>query len=62
MGSPHPDDRDTTVTLTLEDRGEETSLLLTQGEFATEERRTLHERGWTESLERLKQVLGDGPA
>jgi uncharacterized protein YndB with AHSA1/START domain len=55
---PHPDDRDTTVTLTLEDRGEETSLLLTQGEFATEERRTLHERGWTESLERLEQLLG----
>jgi uncharacterized protein YndB with AHSA1/START domain len=59
---PHPDDRDTTVTLALEDRGEETSLLLTQGTFATEGRRTLHERGWTESLERLEQVLGGVPA
>lgn len=45
------------VTLSLEDRGEETQVRLTQGEFATEERYALHEAGWTESFERLQQVL-----
>ena len=34
----HPDDRETTVTLLLEDRGEETVIRLTHGEFATRER------------------------
>src|SRR6266536_2829915 len=46
---PHPDDRETLVTLSLEDRGEQTKVRLTQGEFATEERYALHEAGWTES-------------
>jgi uncharacterized protein YndB with AHSA1/START domain len=54
---PHPDDRETVVTISLEDRGEETEVLLTQGEFATEERHALHEAGWTESLDRLEQLL-----
>jgi uncharacterized protein YndB with AHSA1/START domain len=56
---PHPDDRETVVTLSLEQRGEETDVRLTQGEFATEERYALHEAGWTQSLERLEQVLGE---
>jgi uncharacterized protein YndB with AHSA1/START domain len=54
---PDPDDRETVVTLSLEDRGEETELRLTQGEFATEERYALHEAGWSESLDRLEEVL-----
>lgn len=54
---PDPDDRLTTVALSLEDRGDRTEVLLTQGEFATEERRALHEAGWTESFTRLEQVL-----
>jgi uncharacterized protein YndB with AHSA1/START domain len=54
---PHPDDRETVVTLSLEHRGKETDVRLTQGEFATEERYALHEAGWTESFERLEQVL-----
>ena len=54
---PAPDDRETVVTLSLEDRGEETEVLLTQGRFATEERRALHEGGWTEGLGRLERVL-----
>ena len=58
----HPDDRETTVTLLLEDRGEETVIRLTQGEFATRERYELHRAGWTESLERLGQVLAKAPA
>ena len=41
----HPDDRETAVTLLLEDRGEETVIRLTQGEFATRERYELHRAG-----------------
>jgi uncharacterized protein YndB with AHSA1/START domain len=54
---PDPDDRETVVTLTLRDRGEQTEVSLNQGEFATEERRTLHERGWSDSFEKLEQLL-----
>jgi len=56
---PAPDDRQTVVTLSLEDRGERTAVLLTHGEFATEERRALHEQGWIDCFERLKRVLGE---
>jgi uncharacterized protein YndB with AHSA1/START domain len=54
---PHPDDRQTVVMLSLQDRGDRTEVLLTQGEFATEERRALHEGGWTDSFRRLEQLL-----
>jgi uncharacterized protein YndB with AHSA1/START domain len=54
---PDPDDRETVVTLTLRDRGEQTEVSLNQGEFATEERRTLHEGGWSDSFEKLEQLL-----
>ena len=59
---PDPDDRETLVTLSLRDRGERTAVLLTQGGFATQERRTLHEEGWSESFARLEQVLGEAAA
>jgi uncharacterized protein YndB with AHSA1/START domain len=55
---PDPDDRETLVTLSLRDRGEGTEVLLTQEGFATEERRALHDEGWSESFGRLEQVLG----
>ena len=42
---PDPDDRETLVALSLEDRGGGTEVHLLQGEFATEERRALHEEG-----------------
>jgi uncharacterized protein YndB with AHSA1/START domain len=58
---PDPDDRQTVVTLSLQDRGERTGVILTQGEFATDERLELHERGWIDSFERLQQVLGGAP-
>jgi uncharacterized protein YndB with AHSA1/START domain len=58
---PDPDDRQTVVTLSLQDRGERTEVLLTQGEFATDERLELHEGGWIDSFERLQQVLGGAP-
>jgi uncharacterized protein YndB with AHSA1/START domain len=54
---PDADDRETLVTLSLRDRGTATEVVLTQRGFATEERRALHDEGWTESLARLEQVL-----
>jgi uncharacterized protein YndB with AHSA1/START domain len=54
---PDPDDRETVVTFSLGDRGESTELTVVQRGFATEGRRALHERGWTESLDRLEALL-----
>jgi uncharacterized protein YndB with AHSA1/START domain len=54
---PDPDDRQTVVMLSLQDRGGPTEVLLVQGEFATEERLALHEEGWIDSLGRLEEVL-----
>ncbi len=54
---PDPDDRETLVTLSLEDRGGQTEVVLTHAGFATEARRRLHEAGWTDSLERLREML-----
>jgi len=54
---PDPDDRETVVRISLEDRGERTEALLTQGVFATESRLTLHQQGWADSLDRLEQLL-----
>jgi hypothetical protein len=47
------------VTLSLQDRGGETEVLLEQGGFFTEERRALHEGGWTEGFARLERVLAE---
>jgi len=54
---PDPDDRETLAELALEARGDATELALTQHGFATEERRALHEDGWSQSLERLAGLL-----
>lgn len=54
---PDPDDQETVVTLSFGDRGESTEVVLTQGTFKTEERRALHEQGWTDSFERLQEVI-----
>lgn len=54
---PDPEDRETLVTVSLHDRGDSTELGLVHEGFATERRRALHEGGWTESLERLEQLL-----
>jgi uncharacterized protein YndB with AHSA1/START domain len=55
---PDPDDRETVVTLSLEEQDGGTQIELTQGEFTTDERRTLHEGGWADSFERLRELLG----
>jgi uncharacterized protein YndB with AHSA1/START domain len=54
---PTPDDRETVVTLLLRDLGESTELVFTQGTFAAERRRALHEEGWTNSLDRLEELM-----
>jgi uncharacterized protein YndB with AHSA1/START domain len=54
---PTPDDRETLVTLSLRDLGESTEVRLRQGRFTTEERRRLHEGGWTDSFERLQDLI-----
>ncbi|HVL74816.1 MAG TPA: SRPBCC domain-containing protein [Noviherbaspirillum sp.] len=54
---PDPDDRETLAALSLEERDGGTELVLTHSGFATEQRRALHEAGWTESLDRLEQAL-----
>jgi uncharacterized protein YndB with AHSA1/START domain len=59
---PDPDDRETLVEISLEDRGERTEALLTQGTFATESRLALHQQGWADSLDRLEQLLEHGRA
>ncbi|MGA9371924.1 MAG: SRPBCC domain-containing protein, partial [Solirubrobacterales bacterium] len=55
---PNPDDRETVATLELEALGDETRVVLTHGEFSTEERLSLHEGGWTDSFDRLGQLFG----
>jgi uncharacterized protein YndB with AHSA1/START domain len=55
---PDPDDRETVVELSLEERGSKTEVQLVQGEFATEERRAIHDGGWTDSFDRLAELLG----
>jgi uncharacterized protein YndB with AHSA1/START domain len=52
-----PDDRETLATLSLDDHGEGTEVSFTQGDFATEERLELHRGGWTESFEKLEDLL-----
>jgi uncharacterized protein YndB with AHSA1/START domain len=56
---PDPDDRETVVMLSLQERDEGTEVVLTQGEFATEARLVLHEQGWIDSFRRLEKVLGE---
>jgi uncharacterized protein YndB with AHSA1/START domain len=56
---PDPDDRETVVLLSLEEQPDGTEVGLTHSGFATEARRALHEGGWTDSFERLEQVLAE---
>jgi uncharacterized protein YndB with AHSA1/START domain len=54
---PDPDDRETVVAFSLRDRGRSTVLSVDQEPFATDARRALHEQGWTESLDRLQELI-----
>jgi uncharacterized protein YndB with AHSA1/START domain len=54
---PHPDDRETVVELTLTAADDTTVVSLRHGEFATDERLALHRGGWTDSFDRLDDVI-----
>jgi uncharacterized protein YndB with AHSA1/START domain len=57
---PDPDDRETVVTFTVAattDAADATLVTVDQGDFATEARRALHEQGWTDTLDRLHEVI-----
>ena len=54
---PDPDDVETLVELSFRDRGESTEVVFAQGRFKTEARRELHRDGWTDSFDRLEQVI-----
>ena len=54
---PASDDQETLAELSLRDERGGTELTLVQGPFATEERRKVHEDGWSEGFDRLREVL-----
>jgi uncharacterized protein YndB with AHSA1/START domain len=54
---PDPDDRETIVTMSFSDRGDSTEVVVSQRGFATETRRALHVDGWTDSLDRLQELM-----
>ena len=54
---PDPDDRETVVSFSLRDRRGSTALTVDQAPFATESRLVLHEQGWTDSLDRLEELI-----
>jgi len=59
---PPPDPRSpgatTVVSLSLRDIGEATEVSLSQGEFATGARLAPHQNGWTDSLDKLGDLVG----
>jgi len=57
---PDPDDRATVVTLSLDDVRDATKVSLSQGEFATEARLELHRSGWTDSFDKLRELIASG--
>lgn len=54
---PAQDDVETVVTFALRAVNTSTEVTVDHGPFATEERLSLHEQGWSETLERLEAVL-----
>jgi uncharacterized protein YndB with AHSA1/START domain len=54
---PTPDDRETVVTLSLRELDNGTELDFAQGMFATEERRALHDQGWSDSFDKLEKLM-----
>jgi uncharacterized protein YndB with AHSA1/START domain len=54
---PDPDDVETLVELSFRELGESTKVVITQGPFKTEPRRELHRNGWTDSFDKLEQLI-----
>jgi len=57
---PDPDDRETLVELSLDAVGDATEVSLSQGGFAAEARLALHRSGWTDSFEKLRELIEPG--
>ena len=57
---PDPDDRETVVRLSLHASDDGTRVSLSQGDFATQARLTLHTDGWTDSFVKLRQLFEAG--
>ena len=58
---PTPDDQETLVSLTFEKTERGTRLTLDQGPFKTDERYSLHEAGWADTLDRLEAWIAANP-
>lgn len=58
---PSPDDVETQVQLSLTDLGSATRLDLLQAKFKTEDRRSLHDTGWSDSLDKLQRLVANEP-
>ena len=56
---PDPDDQETLAQLSFGATGDSTEVRLEQGPFKTEARRALHRDGWTDSLDRLAELITD---
>jgi uncharacterized protein YndB with AHSA1/START domain len=56
---PDADDQETVVDFSLRDVGESTRVSVGQGPFLTEGRRALHTQGWTETLDRLYELVAN---
>ena len=54
---PDADDQETVVDFSLHDVGGSTEVAIDQGPFLTEARRALHTQGWTETLDRLHELV-----
>jgi uncharacterized protein YndB with AHSA1/START domain len=52
-----PDDEETVAQLALQVTDDSTTVHLRQGPFKTEARRALHRDGWTESLDKLAELV-----
>jgi uncharacterized protein YndB with AHSA1/START domain len=56
---PDPDDQETVAQLEFEATGDSTRVRLSQGPFKTEARRELHRDGWTESFDKLAELVAE---
>jgi uncharacterized protein YndB with AHSA1/START domain len=55
---PTRDDQETLAELDFTDRGGSTEVRFEQGPFATEERLSLHDGGWSDGFEKIRRLLG----
>lgn len=54
---PDPDDVETLADLSFRDLGGVTEIAFRQGPFKTDERRALHQGGWSDGFDKLERLL-----